>query len=183
MLKFSIPQLLSLNHSNAPTCTSVIKQLGLLRRHHYIHRSQRRRQTVYSQHGDAEIPSIHSVCRRVAHLTRHQSPVTAGSNRARNIARPLHEYTESIARPPHTKESGKLSTQQSQIRFRNLRNINPDIMTLDLQHISSANFSSVNESVAYYNQSLNSLLDLHPPQNQDGHLLALSPWYTASCGE
>ncbi|KAF3842404.1 hypothetical protein F7725_024355, partial [Dissostichus mawsoni] len=56
---------------------------------------------------DAEIPSIYSVCRRVAHLTRHQSPVTTGSKRARNIARPLHENTESIARSPHTKESGK----------------------------------------------------------------------------
>ncbi|KAJ4946635.1 hypothetical protein JOQ06_024298 [Pogonophryne albipinna] len=115
------------------------------------------------QHGDADIPSIHSVCRRVAHLTRHQSPFMAGSNRARNIARLLHEYTESIARPPHTKDNllvydlgvsdhktismelsfqSPLSMPNRQIRFRNLRNINPNTMTLDLQHLSSANFSS-----------------------------------------
>ncbi|KAF3855516.1 hypothetical protein F7725_016239 [Dissostichus mawsoni] len=56
-----------------------------------------------------------------------------------------------------------LGKPRRQIRFRNLRNINPDTMTLDLQHLSAANFSSVNESVEYYNQSLNSLLDLHAP--------------------
>ncbi|KAF3844521.1 hypothetical protein F7725_007684, partial [Dissostichus mawsoni] len=183
MLRFSIPQLLSFNHSNAPTCTSAIKQLGLLRLHRYIHRSQRRRKTVYSQLGDAEIPSIYSVCRRVAHLTRHQSPVTAGSKHARNIARLLHENTESIARPPHTQESGKrgspLSKPKRQIRFRNLRNINSDTMTLDLQHLSSANFSSVNESVEYYNQSLNSLPDLHAPLKTRMVTFSRSaPWYT-----
>ncbi|KAJ4938115.1 hypothetical protein JOQ06_002741, partial [Pogonophryne albipinna] len=54
-----------------------------------------------------------------------------------------------------------LSKPKCKIHFRNLRNINPDTMTLDLQHLSSANFLSVNESVECYNQSLNSLLDLH----------------------
>ncbi|KAJ4942987.1 hypothetical protein JOQ06_005499, partial [Pogonophryne albipinna] len=68
---------------------------------------------IPATHGDADIPSIHSVCRHVAHLTRHQSPFMAGSNRARNIARPLHEYTESIARPPHTKEFGNKAYAQS----------------------------------------------------------------------
>ncbi|KAJ4929265.1 hypothetical protein JOQ06_004876 [Pogonophryne albipinna] len=61
-----------------------------------------------------------------------------------------------------------------QIRFRNLRNINPDTMTLDLQHLSSANFSS-----AYYNQSLNSLLDLHAPLKTRMVTFSRSaPWYT-----
>ncbi|KAJ4934778.1 hypothetical protein JOQ06_007560 [Pogonophryne albipinna] len=72
-----------------------------------------------------------------------------------------------------------LSKPKRQIRFRNLRNINPDTMTLDLQHLSSANFSSVNESVAYYNESLNSLLDLHAPLKTRMVTFSRSaPWYT-----
>lgn len=42
-------------------------------------------------------------------------------------------------------------------------NINLDTLTIDLQHLSSADFSSVTESVDFYNRSLSSLLDLHTP--------------------
>ncbi|KAF3844519.1 hypothetical protein F7725_007682, partial [Dissostichus mawsoni] len=181
MLRFSIPQLLSFNHSNAPTCTSAIKQLGLLRLHRYIHRSQRRRKTVYSQLGDAEIPSIYSVCRRVAHLTRHQSPVTAGQSTPETL-QDCCMKTRRASRDRHTRrslENSPLSKPKRQIRFRNLRNINSDTMTLDLQHLSSANFSSVNESVEYYNQSLNSLPDLHAPLKTRMVTFSRSaPWYT-----
>ncbi|XP_016150225.1 uncharacterized protein [Sinocyclocheilus grahami] len=41
-LKYSIPQLLTLNNRTIPTCIAVVKELGLLRRPRYIHRSSRR---------------------------------------------------------------------------------------------------------------------------------------------
>ncbi|KAL7403461.1 hypothetical protein ABVT39_000853 [Epinephelus coioides] len=52
-----------------------------------------------------------------------------------------------------------------EIHFRNLKSISTDALASDLQHLSSkpADLSSVTEAVDYYNQSLNTLLDLHAP--------------------
>lgn len=68
-----------------------------------------------------------------------------------------------------------------QMSFRNLKNINinPDIMTWDLQQISSANFSSASESVDFYNKTLSSVLDLHAPVKTRAVTISRSaPWFT-----
>ena len=75
---------------------------------------------------------------------------------------------------PHTKP-------KRQIHFRNLKNINTDALTLDLQHLSSgsADFFSVTDSVDSYNQSLSSLLDTHAPlKTRTVSFSCSAPWYT-----
>ncbi len=62
------------NNYNSPSCISVIKELGLLRRPCYIHRSSLRK-FAYSRSGDA-IPSVWTAVRPVASHPRHQSTDT-----------------------------------------------------------------------------------------------------------
>lgn len=75
--------------------------------------------------------------------------------------------------PPHSKP-------KRQISFRNIKNIDPDTLTLDLQHLSSANLSSASESVTFYNNSLCRLLDLHAPiKTKTVSFVRSAPWYTS----
>lgn len=60
-----------------------------------------------------------------------------------------------------------------------MKNIDPDTLKMDLQLLSSANLSSVSESVDFYNKSLSSLLDLHAPlKSKTVTFLRSAPWYT-----
>lgn len=77
IVKYSISQLLSYNQWLPPPCIPVIKQLGLLRRPRYVHRSSRNK-FVYRQHNAASIPSIWSTTARVAPVGRHQSSGVIG---------------------------------------------------------------------------------------------------------
>lgn len=52
---------------------------------------------------------------------------------------------------------------KGQIHFKNLKNINHDILSLDLQQISSAKFSSASDFVDFYNKIMRSVLVLHSP--------------------
>ena len=74
MLSYSVNQLMNLNSFFTPPCTAVIKQLGLIRRPRYIHRSSRR-QFVCSQ-TSLTIPALWSAARTVATRIRHQSAVS-----------------------------------------------------------------------------------------------------------
>lgn len=66
-----------------------------------------------------------------------------------------------------------------QIHFRNIRNINTDTMALDLLQIPSANFTTVNESVDFYNNILSSILDFHAPvKTRTVTFSRTSPWFT-----
>lgn len=71
------------------------------------------------------------------------------------------------------------SKPKRQICFRNIKNIDPDTLTLDLHHLSSANLSSASESVTFYNNSLCRLLDLHAPiKTKTVSFVRSAPWYT-----
>ncbi|CAL8275184.1 unnamed protein product [Gadus morhua 'NCC'] len=70
MLTYSPAQLFGIFNYSLPSSISVMKQLGLLRRRCYIHRSSRRG-FVLSQHGLC-IPFTLSPARSVTPLTRHQ---------------------------------------------------------------------------------------------------------------
>ncbi len=50
-----------------------------------------------------------------------------------------------------------------EIRFRNLKKINTEDLSVSLQHLNSADFSSATESVEFYNKTLSSILDFHAP--------------------
>lgn len=80
MLSYSVNRLMNLNSFFTPPCITVIKQLGLLRRPCYSHRSSHRK-FVYSQTSPT-IPALWSVTRTVAPRTRHQSAV---SNRTSSL--------------------------------------------------------------------------------------------------
>ncbi|KAJ8364680.1 hypothetical protein SKAU_G00135110 [Synaphobranchus kaupii] len=57
-------------------------------------------------------------------------------------------------------------------------------MTSDVQHLSSANFSSASESVDFYNNSLRSLLDFHAPVKTRAVTFSRSaPWFTCELRE
>ncbi len=72
-----------------------------------------------------------------------------------------------------------LPKEKRQMCFRNLKKINLDSLAIDLQHLSSADFSSVIESVDFYNRSLSSLLDLHAPVRTRTVTFSRSaPWFT-----
>jgi len=72
------------------------------------------------------------------------------------------------------------SKPKHQINFRNLNNINLDNMTLDIQQIPSAKFTSANESVDFYNNTLSSILDLHAPvKTQTVTFSRSAPWFTS----
>ena len=67
------------------------------------------------------------------------------------------------------------------IHFRNLKNINPDALTLDLKQLSAstADSHSVTEAVDTYNHSLRSLMDPHAPLKSCTVSFSHSaPWYT-----
>lgn len=52
-------------------------------------------------------------------------------------------------------------------------------MTMDLQHLTSANLSSPSEWVDFYNKSLSSLLDLHAPiKTRKVSFSGSAPWFT-----
>ena len=55
---------------------------------------------------------------------------------------------------PHIKKN-------HQLRFRNLKNINQENLTVDLQCLLSAQLSSASDSVDFYNKTLGNILDLH----------------------
>ena len=74
MLSYTVNQLMNLNSFSAPPCTAVIKQLGLLRRPHYIHRSSRRKFVCLQT--SPTIPALWSATRTVAPRMRHQSAVS-----------------------------------------------------------------------------------------------------------
>ncbi|KAL6471391.1 hypothetical protein MHYP_G00200410 [Metynnis hypsauchen] len=80
MLNYSVSQLMKFNNFTTPSCISVIKQLKLLRRPRYIHRSSRRK-LVYSNSGNA-IPSIWSAVRTVAPQSRHRNAAAAPTSNA-----------------------------------------------------------------------------------------------------
>ncbi len=66
-----------------------------------------------------------------------------------------------------------------QMCFRNLKKINLVSLAIDLQQLSSADFSSVTESVDFYNRSLSSLLDIHAPVKTRTVTFSRSaPWFT-----
>ncbi len=63
--------------------------------------------------------------------------------------------------------------------FRNLKKINLVSLAIDLQQLSSADFSSVTESVDFYNRSLSTLLDIHAPVKTRTVTFSRSaPWFT-----
>uniref|UniRef100_A0A8C1W0H1 Reverse transcriptase domain-containing protein n=2 Tax=Cyprinus carpio TaxID=7962 RepID=A0A8C1W0H1_CYPCA len=67
-----------------------------------------------------------------------------------------------------------------EIRFRNLKKINTENMTLSLQHLLSSNISSVTESVEFYNQTLSRILDFHAPVKVRTITFSRSaPWFTS----
>jgi len=67
-----------------------------------------------------------------------------------------------------------------QISFRNLKNINSDCLTADLQHFLSINTSSINEPVDFYNKTLGSILDIHAPVRVRTVIFSRSaPWFTS----
>lgn len=74
ILNYSVTQLKEFNNYATPSCISVIKQLGLLHRLHYIHRSSSRK-FVFSR-------SPWSGARPVAPPTRHQSAATRRTSNA-----------------------------------------------------------------------------------------------------
>ncbi|CAJ1059652.1 hypothetical protein F2P79_025107%2C partial [Xyrichtys novacula] len=76
MLKYSSSRLLELNKHIIPPCVSLFKQLGLLRRPRYIHRSSRQ-QFVYSQPVHRS-PSTCPAVRTAATPSCHQSAAAPG---------------------------------------------------------------------------------------------------------
>ena len=77
-----------------------------------------------------------------------------------------------------------LDKPKHQISFRNSKNINPNSLTFDLQHLTSVNFQTVTDSVNFYNASLSSLLDLHAPvKTRTVTFTHSAPWYTSELRE
>ncbi len=67
-----------------------------------------------------------------------------------------------------------------EIRFRNLKNINTEDLSVSLQHLNSADFSSATESVEFYNKTLSSFLDFHAPIKVRTVMFSRSaPWFTS----
>ncbi|CAL8251086.1 unnamed protein product [Arctogadus glacialis] len=98
MLTYSPAQLFGIFNYSLPSSISVIKQLGLLRRRRYIHRSSRRR-FVLSQHGLC-VPFTRSTARSVTQLSRHQDSAASGPFNAairqqliRQVSSPLSSRT------------------------------------------------------------------------------------------
>ncbi len=72
-----------------------------------------------------------------------------------------------------------LNKDKCQMCFRNLKKINLDSLTIDLQHLSSAYFYSVTDSVDFYNRSLSSLLALHAPfRTRTVTFSRSAPWFS-----
>ncbi|CAM4527022.1 unnamed protein product [Leuciscus chuanchicus] len=71
-----------------------------------------------------------------------------------------------------------LSKPKRNICFRNLKNINPELLAADFQHLST-HFLSADEAVDYYNSHLSSLLDLHAPvKTRTVTFTRSAPWFT-----
>ncbi|KAL7875487.1 hypothetical protein AOLI_G00104500 [Acnodon oligacanthus] len=71
-----------------------------------------------------------------------------------------------------------------QICFRNLKNINPKIMTVDLKNLLHTDLPSVIDAVDFYNKTLSSILDLHAPVKTRTVTFSHSaPWFTAELRE
>ncbi len=67
-----------------------------------------------------------------------------------------------------------------EISFRNLKNINTEDLSVSLQHLNSADFSSATESVEFYNKTLSSILDSHAPIKVRTVMFSRSaPWFTS----
>ncbi len=67
-----------------------------------------------------------------------------------------------------------------EISFRNLKNINTEDLSVSLQHLNSADFSSATESVEFYNKTLSSILDFHAPIKVRTVMFSRSaPWFTS----
>ena len=76
--------------------------------------------------------------------------------------------------------TSSISKPKRVIHFRNLKNINMDALTNDLQHLSSLNPESANDAVDLYNSSLSSLLDYHAPlKTRTVTFTRSAPWYTS----
>ena len=70
-----------------------------------------------------------------------------------------------------------LSKPKRNICFRNLKNINSELLAADFQHLST-HFSSADEAVDYYSH-LSSLLDLHAPvKTRTVTFTRSAPWFT-----
>lgn len=92
MLSYSVEQLVNLNSFFTPACTAVIKQLGLLRRPRYIHRSSRKTFFCSQSSDGTTIPALWSTTRTVAPRTRHQNAVSyRRSSLDVSMATPLSE--------------------------------------------------------------------------------------------
>ena len=77
-----------------------------------------------------------------------------------------------------------LDKPNRQISFRNLKHINPNSLTFDLQHLSSVNFQTVTDSMNFYNASLSNLLDPHTPlKTRTVTFTHSAPWYTSELRE
>lgn len=58
------------------------------------------------------------------------------------------------------------------IRFRNLKSVRPEVISVDLQQLCLLNFSSVNYAVEYYNKTPSSILDFYAPGKT-----RIAPWF------
>lgn len=73
--------------------------------------------------------------------------------------------------------------EKHQICFRDLKKINLDTLSKDLQHLSSVEFSSVTKPVDFYHRSLSSVLDLHTPVRTRTIIFSRSaPGTPVNCG-
>ncbi len=107
-LKYSSPQLLTLNNRTIPTCIAAVKELGLLRRPRYIHKSSHQK-FVYHRRG-CFVSAIPSIWTTVARLLRHQSSVVLDVSNTGNTARSVHTKRDcmwNIARSLHIKQDRK----------------------------------------------------------------------------
>ena len=76
--------------------------------------------------------------------------------------------------------SSPLTKPKCQICFRNLKNIDSDSLTADLQHSLPIITSSVSESVDLYNNTLANILDVHAPVKTRTVTFSRSaPWFTS----
>ncbi len=116
-LKYSFPQLLTLNNRTIPTCIAAVKELGLLRWPCYIHRSSHRK-VVYHRRGCAA-SAIPPIWTTVARLPRHQSSVVLDVSNTGNNARSVHGKLDcmgNIARSLHIKQDRKCGVNSSVLR-------------------------------------------------------------------
>lgn len=88
MVAHSAAQLMSFNNCTTPSCASIIRQLGLLCRPHYVHRCSCRK-FVYSQSYHT-IPSIWTAERTGVSCSHRLNAAALGTCSPRNMAALLH---------------------------------------------------------------------------------------------